>query len=109
MSRYFPTKDECGQHMIFGTVPIRTFAGDHLQLSWVDIPAGGVVDWHSHPNEQMGAMIRGKARFLIGDEVRVLGEGEFYCIPGGVLHKVEAVDGPAIAFDVFYPIRNEYR
>ena len=27
MSRYFPTPAECGHHTVFGSVPIRTYAG----------------------------------------------------------------------------------
>lgn len=109
MSRYFPASNECGHHMIFGTIPIRTYAGDHVQLSLVDMTPGGVVDWHSHANEQIGMMVSGRARFQIGDEDRILGPGEFYFIPGNVLHRVEPVDGPAQALDVFHPIRDEYR
>ena len=75
MSRFFPTPADCGKHVIFGSVHIRTFAGEHLQLSLVDIPANGVVDWHSHPNEQMGMLVKGSATFYIGDEVKVLGPG----------------------------------
>lgn len=109
MSRYFPTPAECGHHVVFGSTAIRTFAGDHLQLSLVDIPAGGVVDWHSHPNEQMGIMIKGQAIFYVGDEEKTLGPGDFYFIPGGVKHRVVALDEVAQALDVFYPIRPEYR
>jgi quercetin dioxygenase-like cupin family protein len=54
-------------------------------------------------------MVSGRARFQIGEEVRVLGPGEFYFIPGNVLHRVEPVEGPAQALDVFHPIRDEYR
>lgn len=109
MSRFFPTPDECGRHVVFGSTPIRTYAGEHLQLSFVDIPADGLVDWHSHPNEQMGVMIAGKAVFQIGDEEKLLEPGDFYFIPGGTLHRVVPVDGPAQALDVFYPIRDSYR
>jgi len=110
MSRFFPTPDECGHHTVFGSTRIRTYAGDHAQVSFVDIPPGGVVDWHSHPNEQIGVMISGKATFHIGDEVKTLGPGEFFFIPGGVLHKVVGYDdGPSQALDVFYPIRPEYK
>lgn len=109
MSRYFPTAEECGHHTVFGSTKIRTLAGEHLQLSFVDIPAGGVVDWHSHPNEQMGLVISGKAVFSIGDEEKTLGPGEFFRIPGGVRHRVTAIDGPVQAIDAFYPIRDEYR
>ena len=109
MSRFFPTPDECGKHTVFGNVPIRTFACDHVQLSLVDVPAGGVVDWHSHPNEQTGMVTAGVLHFFIGDEEKTLVAGDFYFIPGGVRHKVVAVDGPAQALDVFYPIRDDYR
>ncbi|MBM3983896.1 MAG: cupin domain-containing protein [Planctomycetes bacterium] len=109
MSRYFPTATECGHHTIFGTTPIRTFACDHIQLSLASIPAGGVIEWHSHSNEQTGMMISGRATFYVGDEERTLGPGDFYFIPGGVRHRVVALDGPAQALDVFYPIRDEYR
>jgi quercetin dioxygenase-like cupin family protein len=109
MSRFFPTPDECGHHTIFGAVPIRTFACDHVQLSLVDVPAGGVIDWHSHPNEQTGMVTAGTLTFFIGDEEKALGVGDFYFIPGGVRHRVVANNGPAQALDVFYPIRDEYR
>jgi quercetin dioxygenase-like cupin family protein len=109
MSRYYPTPAECGHHTIFGTTAIRTFACDHVQLSLADIPADGVIDWHSHPNEQTGMVISGRAVFYIGDEQKTLGPGDFYFIPGGVRHRVVPVDGPVQALDVFYPIRDEYR
>ncbi len=109
MSRYFPGPADCGRHTIFEKVSIRTYAGDHLQLSYVDIPADSAVDWHSHPNEQMGVVVSGRATFYVGDEVKTLGPGEFYFIPGGVRHRVVPEDGPAAALDVFYPIRPEYR
>lgn len=109
MSRFFPTADECGHHAVFGTTRIRTYAGDHLQLSLVDIPPGGVVDWHEHPNEQLGVVISGRATFTIGGEERTLGPGEFFFIPGGVRHRVVAHGEPVRALDTFYPIRPEYR
>ncbi|OWK36473.1 cupin domain-containing protein [Fimbriiglobus ruber] len=109
MSRFFPVPGECGHHTIFGATHIRTYAGDHLQLSLVDIPAQGVVDWHQHANEQAGMMVAGQATFYIGEEVKTLGPGDFYFIPGGVRHRVVADANPAQALDVFYPIRDEYR
>ena len=109
MSRYFPELAECGRHTIFSNVPIRTFAGDHIQLSLVDIPPHGVVDWHDHPNEQMGMVVAGRLTFHIGDEVKTLGPGDFYCIPVGVRHRVLGHEIPSQALDIFYPIRNEYR
>ena len=109
MSRFFPSPDECGRHTLFGVVQARTYAGDHIQLSLVDIPPGGVVDWHSHPNEQTGMVTVGRAVFFIGDEERTLGPGDFYFIPGNVMHKVVPVGGAGQALDIFYPVREEYK
>ena len=44
MSRYFPTSGECGHHVLFGNIPARTYAGEQLQLSLVDIPPDGVAE-----------------------------------------------------------------
>ena len=109
MSRYFPDKDECGQHMIFHGVRIRTCAGDNMSLSLADLEAGAVVDDHSHPHEQIGMVIEGEAIFSIGDEQKTLRAGDFYYIPGNVRHRVVALDQPVRALDIFYPIREEYR
>lgn len=108
-SKYFPSPADCAHHVVFGNIAIRTFAGAHIQLSLVEIPAHGVVDWHSHPNEQMGLMIKGQATFHVGDEVRTLGPGDFYFIPGDVPHRVIGSEEPSQALDVFYPIRPEYQ
>jgi quercetin dioxygenase-like cupin family protein len=109
MSRFFPAPADCGRHTIFGSTQVRTYAGDQLQLSLADIPAHAVIDWHDHPNEQLGLVIRGRATFDIGDESRTLGPGEFFFIPAGVRHRVTAHDEPVQALDTFYPIRPEYR
>ena len=109
MSQFFPTPDRFGHHTIFGNIPITTLAGEHIQLSLVDIPADGVVEWHSHANEQMGMVVSGKALFQVGDEEKLLGPGDMYHIPGNVRHRVTPVEPPVRALDVFYPIRDEYR
>jgi quercetin dioxygenase-like cupin family protein len=109
MSQYFPSPAEFGRHTIFGHIQIRTCAGEHVQFSLVDIPAGGVVESHSHANEQMGLVLEGEMDFTIGGETRRLRPGDVFRIPGGVVHSVVAGDRPVKALDVFYPIRDEYR
>jgi quercetin dioxygenase-like cupin family protein len=109
MSYYFPDSADCGRHTIFGSVSIATLAGEHLQLSVADLPAGSAVGEHTHPNEQMGIVLAGELKFTIGGETRTLRAGDLYRIPGGVPHAAAPVGGPARALDVFYPIRDEYR
>ena len=63
---------------------------------------------HSHPHEQMGMMISGRLEFTVDDTTRVLGPGDIWRIPGGVAHSVRALEEPAVALDVFHPIREDY-
>jgi len=109
MSRFFPKSAECGHHLLFGSVSARTYAGETVQLSLVDIPAGGVVEWHSHSNEQIGMVIFGQAVFYIGEEQQTLGPGDMYYMPSHTMHKVVALQDAVQALDVFTPVRDEYR
>ena len=102
--------------------PASTFTGDvyvtpikkaedasRLIASLVRFTPAARTNWHSHANEQTGMVTAGKLTFFIGDEEQTLIAGDFYFIPGGVRHKVVALDEPVKALDVFYPIREEYR
>ena len=109
MSRYFPTSDECSVHTIFPGVRARTMAEEKMLVAVVELEPHAVVTEHSHPHEQMGMWLEGRAVFTIGDEEKTVGPGDIYRIPGHVRHKVVVLDQPARALDVFAPIREEYR
>ncbi len=109
MSLYFPEASECSAHTIFPGVKIRTCAADKMMLSVVEIEPRAVVEEHAHPHEQVGMMLQGRAVFVIGGEEKTLHAGDLYRIPGGVLHRVHALDEPVRALDVFYPPREDYR
>jgi quercetin dioxygenase-like cupin family protein len=109
MSDYFPARDDCSTHAIFPGVTIRTCSAERMMLSVVDLAAYAVVEEHSHPHEQVGMILEGRARFIIGGEEKVLDKGDLYRIPGHVKHRVIALDGPVKALDVFTPVREDYR
>lgn len=108
MSRYFIAPEERAHHVIFPGVEIFTAAAEHLMLSLVVFEPHAVVEEHSHPHEQAGMILEGRAHFFVGDEDRILGPGDMYRIPGGVPHRVVALDEPVKALDVFHPIREDY-
>lgn len=95
-------------HPIFPGVNIRTHALENVMISVVHLEAGAVVALHQHPHEQMGLLISGVFDFTIGDETRRLHPGDMWRIPSNVPHTVVAVGGPAVALDVFSPIREDY-
>lgn len=105
---YFAAAGSGSRHTIFPGVEIRTTAGQSLMLSVVDLEPRSVVAPHAHPHEQMGLLLEGRLEFTVDGVTRVLGPGDMWRIPGGVVHSVRALDGPARALDVFHPIREDY-
>jgi len=64
---------------------------------------------HSHPHEQIGMVYSGKAKLRIGDEERIVKNGDFYCIPANISHSDTAIgDEPFIMLDIFYPVRKDF-
>ena len=108
MSRYFTSIADRPGKTIFPGVHIHTVGGVQMMLSFVDLEPGSVVEEHSHSHEQVGMLLEGRATFFVGDEERVLEAGDMYCIPGGVKHRVVALDEGAKALDIFHPVREDY-
>ncbi len=94
---------------LFDGVGAQTFWGEKMMLSRVELAAGSEVPPHSHPHEQAGVVLDGELEFTIGGETRTVRAGEMYIIPGNVEHSVRAIDAPAVALDVFSPVREEYK
>lgn len=90
-------------------VKIKTFWQDKMLLSYVEFAPNAVVKLHSHPHEQSGVMLEGELEFTIGGETRVLHKGDMYIIPGGVEHTAKSFNQPAVALDIFSPVREEYK
>lgn len=105
---YFVPAGSGSRHRIFPGVEICTTPGEKMMLSVVTFEPGSIVLDHAHPHEQMGMMVSGRLEFTVGEVTRVLGPGDIWRIPGGVVHRVRALDGPAVALDVFHPIREDY-
>lgn len=96
------------RHPIFPGVEIVTNAGDQIMLSVVHFEPEAVVPMHSHPHEQAGYLVSGCLEFTINGETRLLSPGDQWRIAGGLPHTVKAVGGPAVALDIFHPIRLDY-
>lgn len=106
--RYFRRAGEGSPRAIFPGVTIRTLAGERMMLSVVALDPGAEVREHSHPHEQTGYLVSGRLEFTVGGQTLLLGPGDQWRIPGGVPHRVVAVGGPAVAIDVFHPVREDY-
>ncbi len=82
--------------------------GDLMMLCEVIMDAGAVVPSHTHPHEQTGYLVSGRARFRVGEEGREIRPGDCWLVPSAVPHEVTALE-PSVFVDVFSPPREEYR
>jgi quercetin dioxygenase-like cupin family protein len=85
----------------------RMLNGEALTLAQITLAAGAAVPLHEHPNEQIATVLSGRLRFLVGDEEVEIGAGESVLIPGGVPHRVDALED-SVVLDAFAPRRDDW-
>src|SRR5579864_6011307 len=81
--------------------------GETMTIARLKIRKGAVVPLHQHVNEQITILERGKLRFVIGDEERIVNAGETLDIPPNAPHMVEALED-SVATDLFSPVREDW-
>lgn len=60
-----------------------------------------VTDEHSHPHEQMTLIIRGRVKFIISGEERILSAGDVCHFPPYKRHGATMLDEEVIMIDIF--------
>jgi hypothetical protein len=71
----FGTFAALAEELISEKISRRILSGDQGMLVWWSIAAGVHVEPHSHANEQIVWMLKGKMEFRLGSEQRVCGPG----------------------------------
>ena len=94
---------------IWERIAARSLHGEELTLSVVELDPGAVVAEHSHPNEQLGIVLRGSMDFRVADERRQLGPGGMWLIPAHTPHEATAGPDGAVVIDVFAPPRDDWK
>lgn len=106
---FAPGREVAAVEMLPGVFRKTLTTTPSMMLCEITLKDGSSVPTHQHPHEQIGYVVRGRMRLVIGDEARVLDAGDAYAIPGGVPHMAEPVDGDCTVVDIFHPHREEYR
>ena len=83
--------------------------GDRTTLAIVELAPNCAIPEHRHENEQLGVCITGSLRFRVADELREVGPGDSWRIPGDVPHEIERVgpDGTRVV-ECFTPARSDW-
>lgn len=93
------------------TIPTKMFhgkmrqvtTGEHLQYFFESLKAGQSGEPHSHENEQLTIMLRGRVLMRLGDEVHQMKSGDILIIPPWQEHQLLDTYEDAYAVDVFSP------
>jgi len=63
--------------------------GGFLELvNEFEVAGGGYVDPHAHPTHEFYYVLRGRGTMTIGDEERLIGQGDLVHIPPDVVHSL---------------------
>ncbi len=90
-------------------VRTRTFWGEQMLLSLVEVEANTEMPLHTHPEEQGGIIIEGEFEIGMAGEVKVLMPGDMYIIPGGVQHYAKALGKKVRALGIYSPVREQFK
>lgn len=74
----------------------------------VALDQGAVVPDHSHPHEQWTMMLQGSMELTVAGKAHVLTPGKVLYIAPNERHSARAIT-PCEVFDVFHPVRADYR
>ncbi len=100
-------KDKRSKELAPGVV-MRSAYLKNVMVTFVDLAHESVVPLHSHPHEQISVIVSGRMIFTVEGEDREVGPGEVVLIPSGAEHGVKVTQGPAVAYDCWSPIREDY-
>jgi len=81
--------------------------GDQTLLTEIRFSQGSVIDFHEHPHEQTGYLVKGKFQLTVEGREYQVEPGDSWCIKGGKSHKAEFQE-ESLAIEVFSPPREEY-
>jgi quercetin dioxygenase-like cupin family protein len=78
-----------------------------VTLARLELRKGCLVPEHSHHNEQLSTVERGRIKFVLSGKEVIVAAGDTLVIPAHVPHSAEALED-TIAVDLFSPPREEW-
>lgn len=99
--------DEVEKEQMNPQIARQVIHGEKMTVARIHLAKGAVVPLHSHANEQVTLLERGKLRFTISGEERVVDAGQIVQIPPDAPHLVEALED-SVAVDLFSPVREDW-
>lgn len=80
---------------------------ERMTIARVFLRAGSAVPRHSHENEQVSVVEKGKLKFIFDDHEVIVPAGECMQIKPNAPHRVEAIEETE-GYDLFAPVRTDW-
>ncbi|MDQ0969887.1 quercetin dioxygenase-like cupin family protein [Flavobacterium sp. W4I14] len=80
---------------------------NQLMLVKVDFEKGAIGTIHNHPHLQMSYVAKGSFEVTMGDDKKVLNEGDVFFAPSNVFHGVICLEA-GLLIDIFNPHREDF-
>ena len=105
---YFCDLEKRESKEIVPGIQMRTFWGEKMLMSVVDLDANASLPDHSHPHEQISYVAAGEIIFFLDGEPTRLTTGDIYTVPPNVPHAVQLLTEHVCLIDAFTPIRQDF-
>jgi len=109
MPQYILNREDCVQLSPVDGLTILAAEADRTTMTIMEFEPNVVLQEHSHPHEQVGYMIEGEAEFIVDGQSYQVQAGQMWRFPGNVPHQVKVGNGPMRVFEVFCPVREDFR
>jgi len=67
-----------------------------------------VTPQHRHAHEQMSMVVKGRVRFFVEGEERIVSPGDVLQFPSNCLHGATMMDEEVVLIDIFTPVREDF-
>ena len=102
--------DEIELETVNPSMQRRIVTGDKMTLARIYFKDGFLVPMHSHENEQITQVLKGRMKFVFGEkraETMVLGPGDVVVIPSNLPHEALCI-GDVEEMDMWTPRRDDW-
>jgi len=82
--------------------------GQNVMMVRFTFDAFTVTDEHTHPHEQMTLIVKGRVKFTIDGEVKIVTAGDVLHFPPHNRHGATMLEDEVVLIDIFAPIREDF-
>ncbi len=104
---FFNLKDIEQKEIVKG-YKVKFVHSEKMTTAYWTVESGAVLPEHSHINEQVSNVTKGRFEFNLNGEIKILEPGDVVVIPSNIPHSGKALTD-CLIIDTFHPVREDYK